>query len=148
MKKFILITVLAFTMLLTACSGNNSQSIASTTETNTTQSTQSTQPAQPAQSSQPAQSAQSSQPTQSSGNSENGEKTFTKAELKKYDGQNGNAAYVAFDGKVYDVTNAEGWKGGQHQGYAAGVDITDYIKASDHGTKVLERLPVVGTYKE
>ncbi len=130
MKKFILITVLAVTMLLTACSGNNSQSIDSNAETNTTQSTQ------------------SSQPTQSSENSENGEKVFTQAELKKYDGENGNAAYVAFDGKVYDVTNAEGWKGGQHQGYIAGVDITEYIKASDHGTKVLERLPLVGTYKK
>ncbi len=133
MKKYILIAVLAFTMILTACSGNNSQSTASNTETNTTQSTQ---PAQPTQSS------------QATVNSENGEKVFTQAELKKYDGKNGNAAYVAFDGKVYDVTNAEGWKGGQHQGYAAGVDITEYIKASDHGTKVLERLPVVGTYTE
>ena len=130
MKKFILITVLAVTMLLTACSGNNSQSIDSNAETNTTQSTQ------------------SSQPTQSSENPENGEKVFTQAELKKYDGKNGNSAYVAFDGKVYDVTNAEGWKGGQHQGYIAGVDITEYIKASDHGTKVLERLPLVGTYKK
>lgn len=133
MKKYILIAVLAFTMILTACSGNDSQSKASNTETNTTQSTQSAQP---------------TQSSQSTVNSENGEKVFTQAELKKYDGKNGNEAYVAFDGKVYDVTNAEGWKSGQHQGYAAGVDITEYIKASDHGTKVLERLPVVGTYTE
>lgn len=133
MKKYILIAVLAFTMMLTACSGNDSQSIASNTETST---------------SLPAQSSQSTQPAQSTENSEIGEKVFTQEELDKYDGINGNAAYVAFDGKVYDVTNAEGWKGGQHQGYIAGVDITEYIKASDHGTKVLERLPVVGSYNK
>ena len=109
MKKYILIAVLAFTMMLTACSGNDSQSIASNTETST---------------SLPAQSSQSTPLAQSTENSEIGEKVFTQEELKKYDGQNGNAAYVAFDGKVYDVTNAEGWKGGQHQGYIAGVDIT------------------------
>ena len=33
------------------------------------------------------------------------EKIFTEKELGKYDGQNGNPAYVAIDGVVYDVTN-------------------------------------------
>ena len=43
------------------------------------------------------------------------EKIFTEKELGKYDGQNGNPAYVAIDGVVYDVTNVsrasrkQGW---------------------------------------
>ena len=34
------------------------------------------------------------------------EKTFTLAQLAQYDGQNGQPAYVAVDGVVYDVTNS------------------------------------------
>ena len=40
------------------------------------------------------------------------EKIFTEKELGKYDGQNGNPAYVAIDGVVYDVTNVSAWKDG------------------------------------
>ena len=32
-------------------------------------------------------------------------KTFTREELKKYDGQNENPAYVAINNRVYDVTH-------------------------------------------
>jgi len=74
-------------------------------------------------------------------------KTFTKAELKKYDGKNGNPAYVAVNGIVYDVTNARGWNGGQHHGYQAGVDLSKEITKAPHGTSVLKNLPVVGKYK-
>ena len=71
--------------------------------------------------------------------------TFTLEELKTYDGQNGNPAYVAVDGVVYDVTNAEGWNDGKHKdGIAAGQDLTDELAKSPHGAKVLEDLPVVG----
>lgn len=71
-------------------------------------------------------------------------KSFTLEELKKYDGQNGNAAYVAVDGKVYDVTNNKKWKGGKHEGLTAGNDLTQELKKSPHGASVLKKLPVVG----
>jgi predicted heme/steroid binding protein len=73
-------------------------------------------------------------------------KTFTRDELKKYDGQNGNPAYIAVDGKVYDVTSVEPWKGGKHNGYGAGKDLTEEIKTkSPHGVAKLNGIPVVGT---
>lgn len=75
-------------------------------------------------------------------------KTFTKEELKKYDGQNGNPAYVAVNGIVYDVTNVPAWKDGKHHGYKAGVDLSEEIKNSPHGLKVLDKLPIVGKYVE
>lgn len=72
-------------------------------------------------------------------------KVFTVTELATYDGQNGNKAYVAVSGKVYDVTNAEGWNSGQHQGVSAGIDVTDVIAMAPHGTGILSGLKVVGT---
>lgn len=32
--------------------------------------------------------------------------TFTRDELRKYNGQNGAAAYIAIDGIIYDVTHS------------------------------------------
>lgn len=75
-------------------------------------------------------------------------KTFTLDELKKYNGQNGNPAYVAVNGTVYDVTNARRWKNGKHQnGIVAGMDLTSALPQSPHGDSVLKELPVVGKLK-
>jgi len=71
--------------------------------------------------------------------------TFALDELKAYDGQNGNLAYVAIEGVVYDVTNNKEWKAGQHQGLTAGNDLTADLAASPHGTTVLGNLTQVGT---
>lgn len=37
------------------------------------------------------------------------EKTFTTEELAAFNGQNGNPAYIAVDGVVYDVTKVSTW---------------------------------------
>lgn len=73
------------------------------------------------------------------------QKVFTVEELKAFDGKDGNPAYVALDGTVYDVTLIAAWLGGEHQGMAAGQDISDKISSSPHGKTVLEQLTVVGT---
>lgn len=74
-------------------------------------------------------------------------KVFTLDELAKFDGKNGNPAYVAVDGVVYDVTDVPEWKGGDHWGrFTAGKDLTDEIKKqSPHGVGKLKGVPVVGT---
>ncbi|MFX3617670.1 MAG: cytochrome b5 domain-containing protein [Sporolactobacillus sp.] len=69
---------------------------------------------------------------------------LTLAELKKYNGQNGQPAYVAVSGKVYDVTHAPDWHNGYHHGVQAGQDLTQAIKHAPHGTSVLSQLKVVG----
>lgn len=75
----------------------------------------------------------------------NGTLELTLDQLKQYDGKNGNPAYVAVDGIIYDVTNVSAWKNGEHHGYSAGNDLTDIIKnKSPHGVKNLEGLPIVG----
>ena len=75
-----------------------------------------------------------------------GQRVFTVEELAQYNGKDGQSAYVAVEGVVYDVTDVPQWAGGEHNGYAAGQDLTDEIEnVSPHGTGVLAGLPVVGT---
>ena len=79
------------------------------------------------------------------GSAENGTLELTLAELAKYNGKDGNPAYVAVDGVIYDVTNVPQWKNGEHNGYSAGNDLTEIIKTkSPHGVAKLKGVPVVG----
>ncbi len=73
------------------------------------------------------------------------EKKFTLEELAKYNGKNGNPAYVAFKGKIYDVTESSFWMGGDHLGaHEAGKDLTLEIDLAPHGPENLERMKIVG----
>lgn len=79
------------------------------------------------------------------GSAADGTLELTLEQLKQYDGQNGNPAYVAVDGVIYDMTNVSEWKNGEHNGYTAGQDLTDIIKnKSPHGVSKLNGVPVVG----
>jgi predicted heme/steroid binding protein/uncharacterized membrane protein len=71
---------------------------------------------------------------------------FTKAELERADGQDGRPALVTVDGKVYDVSSSQLWKGGVHlNSHRAGEDLSLAFKAAPHGADVLESLELVGT---
>ncbi len=74
-------------------------------------------------------------------------KEFTTEELRQFDGKNGKPAYVAFKGKVYDVTQSSLWDSGSHFEHAAGMDLTEIFKDAPHGEEVLERVPIVGELK-
>lgn len=83
-------------------------------------------------------------------NDNNGEelREFTLEELAQFNGKDGNPAYVAVNGNVYDVTDVPAWRGGSHQNtVVAGIDATEYISKSPHGLSVLNGLKVVGTLK-
>ncbi len=73
------------------------------------------------------------------------DRVFTTEELAQYNGKNGEPAYVAVDGIVYDVTDSYQWRNGEHEGHQAGQDLTSEIQDSPHGVAVLDDLPVVGT---
>ncbi|MCP8304881.1 MAG: cytochrome B5 [archaeon] len=76
-------------------------------------------------------------------------KVFTKEELKEYDGKGGKPTYLAYKGKVYDVSESYLWEDGEHQAeHFAGEDLTDEFKDAPHDEYVLERFPVVGELKE
>ena len=72
-------------------------------------------------------------------------RTFTAAELAQHNGQNGARAYIAFKGKVYDVTDSPLWTDGDHLGaHQAGADLTAEIDAAPHGPENLDRVTLVG----
>jgi len=72
-------------------------------------------------------------------------KRFSKEELARYNGKNGAPAYIAYKGKVYDVSASFIWRNGRHQVlHNAGEDLTDSLEQAPHGVEMLERLPVVG----
>jgi predicted heme/steroid binding protein/uncharacterized membrane protein len=74
---------------------------------------------------------------------------FDIAELEKFDGNNGRPVYVAYKGKVYDVSNSKLWKNGLHmKRHHAGHDLTADIQGAPHEPDVLERYPQVGTLKK
>ena len=74
-------------------------------------------------------------------------KEFTIAELTKYDGKNGNPAYVAVDGIVYDVSLSPAWGGGTHFGLYSGKDLTTQYKSCHNMMDLLSKLPKVGRMK-
>jgi predicted heme/steroid binding protein len=71
-------------------------------------------------------------------------KVLTKEELNRYDGSDG-VAYIAFRGKVYDVSRSFHWKKGVHQVvHHAGCDLTEELEKAPHGADMLEKFPIVG----
>ncbi len=73
------------------------------------------------------------------------QKKFTLEELAKFNGSDGNPAYVAYQGKVYDVSDSSFWIGGDHLGaHQAGKDLTDEIDIAPHGPENLDRVKLVG----
>jgi predicted heme/steroid binding protein len=78
-----------------------------------------------------------------------GQRVFTVAELAAFDGKDGHAAYVAFQGKVYDVSQSGAWSDGLHEDeHSAGADLTDDIDFAPHGGDFLDPFPVVGALED
>lgn len=71
------------------------------------------------------------------------ERTFTRAELSRYNGLNGMSAYVAVNGVIYDLTPV--FSQGMHFNHLAGQDLTgaflrQHIPAALSGYQVAGRL--------
>jgi len=76
-------------------------------------------------------------------------KEITSEELLSFNGENGKSIYIAFQGKVYDVSNSRLWSKALHMNrHPCGKDLSGEISAAPHGPEVLERYPQVGILKK
>lgn len=76
-------------------------------------------------------------------------KTFTEEELKKFDGSDPDSpVYIAYKGKVYDVTGHPLFLDGMHFEHFCGADLTDFMADAPHEEGVMGELTVVGDFKK
>ena len=69
-------------------------------------------------------------------------------ELAEKDGKEGRPVYIAYAGRIYDVSRSNLWKTGTHmRRHPSGKDLTVDISAAPHGPEVLERYPQVGVVR-
>jgi predicted heme/steroid binding protein len=68
---------------------------------------------------------------------------FTVTELKKYNGRNGQPAYIAVAGLVYDLSAV--FINGNHKGHSAGQDLTNEFQ-NQHDQSFLSGFKVVGQF--
>jgi predicted heme/steroid binding protein len=74
---------------------------------------------------------------------------FKKDELAGFNGIDAKPAYVAYKGRVYDVSTSWHWKGGKHQAlHKAGEDMTDALNNAPHGEDLLGRVHMIGLLVE
>jgi predicted heme/steroid binding protein/uncharacterized membrane protein len=72
---------------------------------------------------------------------------FTEEELRKYNGQDGMPAYIAYKGQVYDVSASKFWQNGSHfKKHFAGCDLTSEMANAPHSDEVFENYPCVGQF--
>ena len=75
---------------------------------------------------------------------ENSLPTYSRSQLALRNGQDKPDIWVAFDGKIYDMTKSKLWRNGKHYEHWAGQDLTDELKDAPHTEGVFERFKVVG----
>ena len=69
---------------------------------------------------------------------------LTRAQLEEYNGTGGKPAYVAYEGKIYDMSKSEVFKDGMHFNHELGFDLTQDLINAPHDEDVMEKFPVVG----
>lgn len=71
-------------------------------------------------------------------------KRYTHHQLALRNGQDRDEIWVAYKGKIYDVTRSRLWKRGMHYEHWAGQDLTDELKDAPHTETVFDKFEVVG----
>jgi len=69
---------------------------------------------------------------------------YTRSELALRNGQDRPEIWIAWDGKIYDVTESRLWKSGKHYEHWAGQDLTEELADSPHGRRVFEGREPIG----
>jgi predicted heme/steroid binding protein len=76
--------------------------------------------------------------------SNNNQKIISQRQLSLHNGSDKDTIWIAYKGKVYDVTESRLWTNGKHYEHWAGQDLTEELKDAPHTTTVFERFECVG----
>lgn len=70
---------------------------------------------------------------------------YTVEELSRFDGGEKRPAYIAYNGKIYDVSQSKLWVEGNHvRKHLAGNDLTEALKTAPHGEEKVLQMPLIG----
>lgn len=73
------------------------------------------------------------------------QKKVTSQELEQNNGKSGKPAYIAYQGKVYEVSESSFWMEGDHMGiHNAGKDLTEELAMAPHREETFKRVKLVG----
>ncbi|RXK48190.1 cytochrome b5 domain-containing protein [Aquirufa rosea] len=73
--------------------------------------------------------------------------SYTQAQLALRNGQDRPEIWVAFQGKIYDVSSSRLWKNGKHYEHWAGQDLSEELKDAPHTAQVFEKFQAIGILK-
>ncbi len=70
---------------------------------------------------------------------------FTLQELSQFDGSKKRPAYIAYKGRIYDVSSSKLWVEGNHvRKHLAGNDLTEALSTAPHGEDKIVAMPLIG----
>jgi predicted heme/steroid binding protein len=69
---------------------------------------------------------------------------YSRAQLALRNGEDRPEIWVAFEGKIYDVSLSRLWRGGKHYEHWAGQDLTSELADAPHTEQVLGKFPIIG----
>lgn len=69
---------------------------------------------------------------------------YSRNQLALRNGQDKPEIWVAYKGKIYDVTESRLWRNGKHYEHWAGQDLTDEFKMAPHTTVVFDKFEAIG----
>lgn len=69
---------------------------------------------------------------------------YTRQQLALRNGQDREEIWVAFEGRIYDVSKSRLWREGKHYEHWAGQDLTPELVDAPHTNKVFDKFEVIG----
>ena len=69
---------------------------------------------------------------------------LTKQQLALRNGQDREEIWIAYLGKIYDMSESRLWRDGKHYEHWAGQDLTEELKDAPHTVKVFDKFDVIG----
>lgn len=71
-------------------------------------------------------------------------KEYTRSQLALRNGQDREEVWVAYKGKIFDVSKSRLWRDGKHYEHWAGQDLTSELPDAPHTDEVFKRFNQIG----